>query len=73
MGAIRILQERPIKSQVKVEYAQTVQTKTPTPPPSEHPPISLPSTSESDPLIIKPDTHVYAIWLDDDGLVYEVC
>ncbi len=43
-------------------------------------PITIPfptptssSTSSSDSMIIKPKTHVYALWSDDDGLVYEVC
>jgi hypothetical protein len=64
MAAIRILQERSNKSQVKHEYAQTSKI-----PKSPEPPSRPPSYST----IIKPGTHVYAVWYNDDGLVYQVC
>ncbi len=31
------------------------------------------STKRSPSSTIAPGTHVYAVWFDDDGLVYEVC
>jgi hypothetical protein len=58
MAAIRILQERLNKSQVKSEFTQITGIRTPPPPP--------------DSPIIKKDTPVYAVWFDDDGLVYKV-
>ncbi len=76
MGAIRILQEQPPKPPVKEEGAQTIRIPPPppTPPPSRtHRSDSLVSSSPRDPKLIQPNTHVYAVWFDDDGLVYEVC
>jgi hypothetical protein len=59
MAAIRILQEQLNKSQVKSEFSQTNGIRTP--------------SRRPDSLIIEPRTPVYAVWFDDDGLVYKVC
>jgi hypothetical protein len=73
MAAIRILQDRSFKPPVKFEYAQTdPEVQAPT---SSSTSESSGSTSirESDPILIRPGTTVYAVWSDDDGLVYKVC
>ncbi len=48
-----------------------VETTPPTIIPFRSPKSSSPSSSNS--MIIKPETHVYAVWSEDDGLIYEVC
>ena len=66
-GAIRILQERPNKPDTKFESAQTERITTP--------PKSVQSSERSKKsyqLTLEPNTHVYAVWFDDDALVYEV-
>ncbi|CAF3336880.1 unnamed protein product [Rotaria sp. Silwood1] len=67
MNAIVILREQQIKTQVKTEYAQTVQV-----PSTDR---SGSSTSSSTPVPdippIVPGTRVYAVWHNDDGLVYK--
>jgi hypothetical protein len=77
------------KPKVKVEYAQPAEISvhvTPPPDSAKYPPVveipvpveitydspKPPAPSPSS-MIIKPTTHVYAVWSDDDGLVYEVC
>ncbi|CAF4437888.1 unnamed protein product, partial [Rotaria sp. Silwood2] len=69
INAIRILQERSTKAQVKVEYAQTIQIPSPTLTDRSNSSKSS-STQLSTIRPIEPKTHVYAVW-DDDGLVYE--
>jgi len=60
MAAIRILQERLNKPKV-ITIIQA-----PSPPPDS-------TIIKRDSPIIKRDTLVYAVWFDDDGLVYKVC
>ena len=64
MAAIRILQQQPDKQQIRHEYTQTVPIPSPQSPPSPLPPSIK---------LVEPETHVYAVWSDDDGLAYEVC
>lgn len=66
-GAIRILKEQSHKPETKFESAQTDRINTPS--------VSEQSSARSKnsfQLTLEPNTHVYAVWFDDDGLVYEV-
>jgi len=79
MAAIIILQNRSNKPQVKFGDAQTVsvvrtvsKVQTPTPPSTPDTP-KFPPKPEPDPILIQPGTTVYAVWSEDDGLVYKVC
>ncbi|CAF5176990.1 unnamed protein product, partial [Rotaria magnacalcarata] len=61
MNAIRILQERPNKPKYSDDNTQTARIPSPSPPPPPSPLLSF----------IEPKTLVYAVWHDDDELVYE--
>ncbi|CAF3780229.1 unnamed protein product [Rotaria sordida] len=81
MDAIKHLQERTPKPKVRFESTQTAEISlkpivnkpdSPIPTPTSKSPI--PPDSESSTLsedLIQPNTHVYALWRDDDSLVYE--
>ncbi len=88
MTAIKHLQERTSKSRAQAESTQTDEIslkslspksdsskripspKPPSPkPPSPKPPVINTNLPDD---FIKPGTKVYAVWFDDDRLVYEV-
>jgi hypothetical protein len=88
MDAIKHLQERPHKQMIKYESTQTAQVSLISPPDPPDPPKTPTTRTDSSrstssrkssvtPKLpsdfIQPNTPVYAVWLEDDGLVYEVC